>query len=233
MITVGYGDVPISNSIERLIAIVAMFAGVIFFSLIIGSLTALIGEMDKRGTAYESKLNILLKLKKKYEISDYTFERVHLAIKYRIYRSNESYDEFLSTLPDNLKEELAYTIYKPLVKGLRFFELGEKDFISAIGPFLNTVHFNRGEVIYAEGEYAKEMFFIKRGSVVFMMSNDLNTPFMQVRKGNYFGEIDMLFGQHRKFRANAATDVSTLALSFDDFQRVITYQFKHLAKFLR
>lgn len=108
MITVGYGDVSITNTQERLFAIIAMFGGVIFFSLIVGSLTTLISEMDKRGIAFEKKLDTLLEIKKKYKISDKMFNKIHELIKVDIYRADEDYKHFLDKLPEVLKEDLSY-----------------------------------------------------------------------------------------------------------------------------
>lgn len=195
MITVGYGDIIISNTYERFFTIVAMFGGVIFFSLIVGSLTTLISEMDKRGIAFEKKLDTLLEIKKKYSISDYTFNKVHEIIKFGIYRADEDYREFLEELPDGLQEELGYKIYKPVVKGLAFFENTDKDFISKLAPCLKKLSLVKGESVFSEGEYANEMYFLKKGTVGYSSkdSSSILKPFLLIKKGNYFGEIDMIF----------------------------------------
>lgn len=227
VITVGYGDVTITNATERIIAIVAMFAGVIFFSLIIGSLTALIGDMDKRGAIYENKLDVLLELKNTYNVSNTTFEKVHWALKYKIYRSEETYVEFLDGLPENLKVQVGFKIYKPLVEGINFFSTLEDEMIARLGPLLKTIPFNANEMIFQEGEYSKEMFFIKQGTVEYVLPSYDYLPFMTVRKGNYFGEIDMLFGQNRKFASRAQTEVELLVLNLDNYNKNFQYESKY------
>ena len=82
VVTVGYGDIIISNTLERFIAILAMFAGVLFFSVIIGSLTTLISDMDKRGSEFEHKISTLIMVKSKHKISDDTYNKIIRAIKY-------------------------------------------------------------------------------------------------------------------------------------------------------
>lgn len=69
VITVGYGDMTPSNTLEQAISILAMFMGVIFFSLTIGTLTSLIAEIDTKNIIFEKKLNVLITIKKKYTIS--------------------------------------------------------------------------------------------------------------------------------------------------------------------
>ena len=42
--------------------------------------------------------------------------------------------------------------------------------------------------------------------------NDVNIPFFTVAEGEYFGEIDCIFGQSRRFSAIATSDVDVLSL---------------------
>ena len=102
MITVGYGDIPISNLYEQLMAIFSMFAGVIFFSVTVGSLTTIIGEMDKQGLEFEAKLDTLHLIKKNYKLKDEIFNKVHNVIKLMIYRREENHKQFLERLPETL-----------------------------------------------------------------------------------------------------------------------------------
>ena len=60
VITVGYGDIGAETTQEQLLAIFAMFIGVIFFSLIIGSLTSLITDSDIKKKKFDQKLNQLI-----------------------------------------------------------------------------------------------------------------------------------------------------------------------------
>lgn len=233
VITVGYGDIPISNSAERIIAIFAMFSGVIFFSLTIGSLSSLITDMDRRGTLYEKKTNTLLEIKKQYAISDKLFNKIQSVIKFRIYRSDEKYTDFLEGLKEPLQSELGYIIYKPIVKGIAFFDDKDKLFLTKVAGALKKINFSKGEIIYAEGEYANEMFFIKSGIVSYIMPECKGLPFMSVKKGKLFGEIDMIFEQTRKFTAVAHTDVEVLSLENDFYKSFILRNYKGLASEIR
>lgn len=56
---------------------------------------------------------------------------------------------------------------------------------------------------------------------------------MLIGKGNYFGEIDLIFFQNRKFSATAQTDVELLVLSSEDYKAIIIKQYSMLAGHLR
>jgi len=234
VITVGYGDIPISNSTERIVAILAMFAGVIFFSVTVGSLTSIIRKLDKRGMEFETKLNTLLEIKKSYKISNSTFNKIRKIIKFGIYKSEETFVEFLSFLPEVLRVEVGFRIYRKLVHGISFFENTEKKFISDVGPCLKKLTYNKGEIIFSEGENSHEMFFIKSGGVGYVIPEFDNVPFMLIGKGNYFGEVDMIYGQKRKFSVVAQShDVELLVLDLNHYRDEISLKYPQLNHSLR
>ena len=57
--TVGYGDISASNSMERMMSIIVMLGGVFFYSYTIGTISSLLGDMDRRRANLEGKLNAL------------------------------------------------------------------------------------------------------------------------------------------------------------------------------
>jgi len=154
-------------------------------------------------------------------------------IKFGVYRQDENYKKFLEFLPDIVASELGYIIYKPLVKGIGFFENAKKEFISTIVPELKTCMFAKNEVVFREGESSKEMYFIKKGKVSHMLAEFPDYPFMSLGKGNYFGEIDMIFVQKRKFTAIASTELELLALDSDKYKDLIMNTFSTFAATLR
>lgn len=77
------------------------------------------------------------------------------------------------------------------------------------------------------------MFFVKKGIVEYILPSYDNLAFMTVKHGNYFGEIDMLFGQNRKFATRAQTELEVLVLEINHYNKFISYQYKNVAQFLR
>ena len=121
-----------------------MFTGVMFFSVTIGSLTSLISDMDTKNIAYEKKLTTLIQINKEFNISSKMMKRVQLALKYGIFKADENYNNFLNELPESLRVELGYSIYRKDLDciGLLEEQLNVKEIYSCVGPHLQKVRFN-------------------------------------------------------------------------------------------
>ena len=50
VLTVGYGDIHAETNPERLISVVWMMIGVIFYSVTIGLITVILGKIDSRSS---------------------------------------------------------------------------------------------------------------------------------------------------------------------------------------
>ena len=61
--TVGYGDIDITNSVERLFCAMIMLIGVISFSYANGSLSSILTTYDVDNAAVKEKLEILNDIK--------------------------------------------------------------------------------------------------------------------------------------------------------------------------
>lgn len=90
---------------------------------------------------------------------------------------------------------------------MKFFGDKPEKFLSKIGPLLKTVRLRENEVIYSENEPAHDVFFIKEGTVCLFMQKYQNFRFISIKKGFYFGDIDVLFTQTRRYSAVAASNV--------------------------
>lgn len=121
-------------------------------------------------------------------------------------------------------------MYKDLTKGIKAFEKRGKKFIAAIGPLLRKVKFGAHETIFSENEYANEIYFIKSGSITFVLEEFENFPFMNIYEGYYFGEIDILLRQTRKMKVITQTPVEILVLNSEDFNKVFIKEFPAIGK---
>lgn len=217
VITVGYGDVPAITVSERIIAICAMFAGVIFFSLTVGTLTSLLTDMDKKNKDYENKLTVLTQIKEEYKIGNETFDKVRLALKYGIFKGQEDFEELLTYIPNKYANELARILYAPKIEGVDFFDDLPDELIRRLGPHLKELTFEKGDKVYQRGDYAIEMFFVVTGSVSLVIPHHNNTPCMTVKQGGYFGEIELIYGTPRYFTYIADSHTTLMSLEKKEF----------------
>lgn len=188
---------------EQLICILAILVGVIFFSSTIGALTSILSNYDVKSIIYEGKINVLDRIRSQYKISPKLFQILTKVLKYDVYKSDpNNFKDFMNELPESLQIDLGYYIYKRMARHISMFTSEnisiKKNLIAKLGPFLRQVQFIANEIVFSEDESASEMFFIKSGSVSYVYdeeeSKEKNIRFFPVNDGDYFGEIDMIFG---------------------------------------
>lgn len=227
VITVGYGDIPAVTVPEKFMAVIAMFAGVIFFSLTVGSLTSILSEADAKSSLLESKMRLLDQIVETFGIKDVKLLRkIALSIKFRIYSTDENLEELIDVIPKKQAVSLSKLIYEPTVAGIKFFASIEPELLLAVAPHLIPTKFSAGETIYTSGEYANEIYFIKSGSVGMVIPDHPSEVFSTIPQGNYFGETDIIFNSSRKFTVAALVPVELLALERKFFVKIFFKEFK-------
>lgn len=71
------------------------------------------------------------------------------------------------------------------------------------------------------------VFFIKSGKVAFIIPDCNNFPFLKIKQGYYFGEIDLLFhGEIRKHTTVALKECEFYVLNKKDFKKVFIQEFR-------
>ena len=68
MTTVGFGDITPQNVYERLFTAMVMMLGILFYSYMVGTLTNLLGEFDKRNTQDSKKMEVLEDIAKELKL---------------------------------------------------------------------------------------------------------------------------------------------------------------------
>ena len=79
-----------------------------------------------------------------------------------------------SELPNNLKFSIANEIYDGAIKEINIFNLCSKNFISNIIPLLQPLNIAKNCIVYECHEVPYKMFFISKGSVKFLTSDDIS-----------------------------------------------------------
>ena len=214
-------------------AVIAMFAGVIFFSLTVGSLTSLLSDLDKKNSSYDNKMNVLDNIVTRFGITDpRLLQKVCLAIKAKVYASEDDFNKLLDFLPKKYSSKLAMILYKEWVDKIKIFQNMDPEVILSIAPHLHVTRFSRSETIVSAGEHANEVYFIKCGSVGLVLPQ-FNEVFVEIREGQYFGETEIVLGTPRNFTVVARSAVELLALEKKHFVRVFFQEFKELGKQLK
>lgn len=103
----------------------------------------------------------------------------------------------------------------------------------------------KGDYIFLEGDPADEsmlsiqfdnnfiiclvVFFLKRGTVAYVIPKYYNFKFLKVKEGYYFGEIDLLFyGEIRKYTVQAVKTCELYVLNKKDFKQLFLMEFREI-----
>lgn len=125
VLTVGYGDVHAFTNFERLISVLWMMIGVIFYSVVIGLITVILGKLDSKSSILKSKLEIIDQFCLETQVSLELKRKIKDALEYHSNRSAFSYidnTQIMNDLPVHLKCEIALQIHSGKIGSLPFFK---------------------------------------------------------------------------------------------------------------
>jgi len=115
-----------------------MVIGVTSFSFVTGSLSSIMANYDHNQATLQEKLLHLNKLKQINGISDDLYEEIRSAVHFDSKRSTLDHDNFLQSLPLNLRMELTMKIHRKIFhKFTLFTKIGNKYFITWISTHLS------------------------------------------------------------------------------------------------
>ncbi|CAD8155630.1 unnamed protein product [Paramecium octaurelia] len=230
MATTGYGDISATNSTEQMIAIFIMIIGVVFFSVTIGSVSSLLTQLDTQNLKYKEKIDTLNEITKNHKIDNALYAKICKVLKQGYKNNQNEVVEFLHLLPQNLRTELSQAMYKNVFLGIDLFKQKPLRFTAYIGPLLTILRIPEGDVIYNEGDYASEIYFIREGSVSLCIKECDYHPFVTIDTGQYFGEIELIKETQRKYTAIAQKQSELLALSKSHFFKIFFSEFREIGE---
>ncbi|CAG9315921.1 unnamed protein product [Blepharisma stoltei] len=232
--TVGYGDIHPWNDLEVLICMVWMMFGLCFFSFTIGSLSSMLSSLDTREIVLNNKLTIIDEFAKETKLKKVLRLRLRHALKYSTESAGFSWSDKLNIfneLPRELKYEVALSMHQGAIKHLPFFMEKDKVFVASVVPFLQHLFLKHKEIIFTEGEYADEIYFLYKGTVNYVMGPE-KVSYKKLQEGSYFGDIEVIEVILRKYTVVAKTDVHLLTMS----KSVVSYileEFPTISKDMR
>ncbi|KAI8808956.1 cyclic nucleotide-binding-like protein [Cladochytrium replicatum] len=95
---------------------------------------------------------------------------------------------------------------------------GNDDFFRDICSSMSLRHYQPGDVVVREGDMARAMFFVVKGTVT-VISGDGEITFAELSAGSFFGEIGILFNIARTATVSSKTKCVLAALTADTFQK--------------
>ena len=93
-------------------------------------------------------------------------------------------------MPYSLKNKLIMQMYKPIIKNFVFFkDIDNSDFIVKVATSLKPLISVKGDIVIQEGDYIKEIIFVKKGMLGLNISIDINNHENSIQK--YYDLIEI------------------------------------------
>lgn len=200
--TCGYGDIAAVSDLEQAFAMIWMSIGLYFFSFTISSLNSLLSSYDLKENALEGKLAAIDEFASEANLTLKLRNKLKHCIKYASEKRGFSWHEKISLiqeLPKSLRYEIALNMHQGSAKHLNFFLNKDQSIISLIVPLLDPIFVEKDCIIYNQGDFADEIYFLVKGNV--RITLELNIVIKSIQQGCYFGDIEVMLGQSRRFGA--------------------------------
>ena len=189
--TVGYGDITGNSISEIQFQLLLLIIGTIAYSFIISYISNYIIKINKKSMSFEKNMEILQEIKLHHPNMKNSIYNEVLRNLYneQLYEKKDKHI-LLDCLPYSLKNKLIMEMYKPIIKKFIFFkDIDNSDFIAKVATSLKPIITIKGDIVIEEGDYIKEIFFVKKGIISLYISIDLNEPEISLKK--YFGQNDI------------------------------------------
>jgi len=189
--TVGYGDITGDSIPEISFQILLLILGTIAYSFIISFFSNYIIKSNQKSMIFEKKVEILNEIKLNHpNMKDSIYQEVLRNLKNeQIYERKDKHLLF-DCLPYSLKNEMIMEMYKQIIQNFIFFkEIDNSDFITKVSTSLKPLIAFKGDILIQEGDFVKEIFFVKFGVVGLNICIDLDHIDNSIKK--FFGKKEI------------------------------------------
>ena len=172
--TVGYGDITAKTHSEIAISIFAELAGTLCFSVVMGTVSAMVTRKEVLTEAHEKHMLAL----KEYLEAKRVPADLRKSVKHfmeDMFVANRGFDEHgvLAKLPPHLATALLDCTYKKELGAVSFFKGLHEGAFKSLCMIIKPLRIKRNEILYSEQDFAREAFLIIRGTVSVQRSTGL------------------------------------------------------------
>ena len=198
--TVGYGDITGGSMPEITFQILLLIVGTIAYSFTISYISNYIIKIHQKSMTYEKNIEILreIRLHNPNMKNSLYLEVLKTLHNEQLFERKDKHLLF-DCLPYSLKNELIIEIYKPLIQNFIFFkDVDNSDFIIKVATSLKSLISIKGDVLIQEGDFIKEIIFVKSGVLGLNICIDLDNLENSIKKylgNNEIGKFDVNYSK--------------------------------------
>jgi len=212
MTTTGYGDITPGNDLERVIGLIAMTMGIVFYGYVSGTVASTLSNMDSKRVSYQQKLEAIKQYMLDRQMDMEMQQRVLHYYDY-VWERNRGIDvkNVFGDMPSTFMREVALSLNNEIIDNAAIFKECSLGFRRMVATDLKLYLFTANEFVVHSGDLGLEMYFITQGRIDIFAEGD-KRPTASLIEGGHFGEYGVTFGYRHEYSAQAVcnTDIYVL-----------------------
>ena len=223
MISVGYGNVQIKSTGERIIAIFSMIIASVMFGFLFGEASSIIQKETEQESNYRelrANLNLIMN---NYKIPKELRQRVRKYVEYtyETHWNTQKEADIINSLSVPLREEISHIINWPTFQHCGLFHKNFKsNVVESLAYCFEKLNFSPFDYIIKQNELERKIFFIIHGEVELFLFNSKRRIKLFENKG-YFGEIGFFANYPRTACALSVGFSEILGLDYETTWKLI------------
>lgn len=222
--TIGYGDIVPYTTLEKVIGVIWILAGVFTLSYSIGYLNSILASSQK---ANDYKDSVLKFAEEFYMGSKVPKKNINEVKKYITKNVNfeESLDKHkaIKILSYEIRVEMANHVFRGALDNFYFFTSKSINFKATVGILLSYATTQESKVLWTQRERPTSIVFVINGKAKLLFHE---TSFLFIGSGNYFGDVEVALNKLRIFEAVACEGAEFLVMDEKTIE-IIKSNFMH------
>lgn len=218
--TVGYGDIVPSGQGQTAYTMVTMALGAAMYGYIIGNVASLLANIDVVRARHLGRIETINNFMRDRAVPRDLQARVRDYYNYRWESRMSQQSEMLADLPKPLRVDIALHLNRNILRKVPIFESASEDFLRQLVLQLEPMVFVPGQALMRRGEVGRELFFINKGNVEVLGSDDV-AAIAILSDGDFVGEMALLDSLPRANTVRALDYCNVYALDRSAFEHAL------------
>ena len=199
-----------------------MSCALYFLSFTISNISSMLSQIDTKKNLLRQKMIFIDEFSKEVRLGKRLKKELQNKLLDNIDRFAYSYEDRMDLINNFSKElrlEISLTMHKGFAARFDVFYDEDDTLLLNILPLMENLVIKGLQTVYSVGEYSSKMYFIIRGRVHFLLTNE-SSVFQVYREGSYFGDVEAIFNIPRLNSAVTATECKLLIMNADILKKI-------------
>ncbi|KAA0152025.1 hypothetical protein FNF29_04140 [Cafeteria roenbergensis] len=214
------GDIIPRSTLEVFFTAFMVIVGLMMYSLIIGSASSALANIDSTATQRRQTLEKVNAFMRSRKVPPF-FQRIIVDFYEHMWQTPQREADVFRDLPPSLRSRLAIVMNRDLIDRIPIFKLMSASVYVRIVQRLQHNTFLPGEYVIQQGTESEFLYFVKRGKCDALLPDTEHTIFMTLFPGDVFGERGLLFDERRSESYRAVDFLDVLMMSQLEFQELV------------